>query len=277
MINALSFDVEDWFQVENLKSVVAYDDWDQQELRVVANTEKILRVLKSANTKATFFILGWVAERCEGLMMEIKNQGHEIASHGYSHELVYNMGEEAFDEDIRKSKEILEGFSKKPVIGYRAPSFSITNDSLWALDVLKKNGIKYDSSIFPVNFHDRYGYPMKDSTPFRWPNGLIEIPLSVYRLSKFNLPVAGGGYFRLLPYAYFKFFLQRLNRNKEVCTFYLHPWELDPDQPKVSLPLNYRFRHYVNLKATENRLANLLRDFKFDRMSVAHDIIRDVM
>ncbi|MFQ5736274.1 MAG: XrtA system polysaccharide deacetylase [Thermodesulfobacteriota bacterium] len=272
MINALSFDIEDWFQVENLKSAISYEDWDHLELRVVRNTELILRILKDSDTKATFFVLGWVAERCPELVEEISSGGHEIASHGFSHRLVYDMTEASFAQDIRRAKDVLEEITKKRVLGYRAPSFSITKESLWALDILKDEGHTYDSSIFPVSFHDRYGFAGCSDRPFSWPNGLAEIPLSVYRVRGLTLPLAGGGYFRLLPYAYFKFFLKRLNRNQNCFTFYLHPWEFDPGQPRIDVPLGYRFRHYINLKFTEKYLRRLLTDFSFDRLCVAHGL-----
>lgn len=273
MKNALSFDIEDWFQVENLKGAIKYGDWDSLELRVEANTDLILRILRENGTKATFFILGWVAEKCPGLVRRIYAEGHEIASHGFSHQLVYKIGEEGFSKDIRRSKALLEDITGTEVCGYRAPSFSITKDSLWALDIIKDAGFKYDSSIFPVKFHDRYGFSDCDDKPFRWPNGLMEVPLSVYRLGSLSLPLAGGGYFRLLPYAYFKFFLKRLNKGNQRFTFYLHPWEFDPGQPKVDIPLGYRFRHYVNLKRTESGLCKLLKDFGFDSIIAAHSIM----
>jgi polysaccharide deacetylase family protein (PEP-CTERM system associated) len=275
MINALSFDVEDWFQVENLKCAVSYGDWESAELRVEANTGKILRLLREKNIKATFFVLGWIAEKSPALVKEIHDEGHEIASHGYSHELVYNMTEEAFREDIDRSKSLLEDITKRRVTGYRAPSFSITRESLWAVEILKEKGFSYDSSIFPVSFHDRYGFDGCGTKPFRWPNGLLEIPLSVYKIGGFALPLAGGGYFRLLPYGYFKYFLKRLNGKNQRFTFYLHPWELDPDQPRVKLPLSYRFRHYVNLRLTEKSLKRLLKDFDFQSIDKAYDMDAD--
>jgi len=271
VINALSFDIEDWFQVENLKGVISYDEWEGKELRVRQNTEKILGLLDKKGTKATFFILGWIADKCPKLVERIALQGHEIASHGFSHELIYNMTHEAFREDVRRSKALLEDITGKRVVGYRAPSFSVTSESLWALDILKDEGYEFDSSIFPINFHNRYGFTDCATSPFRWQNGLIEIPLAVYRVANIALPLAGGGYFRLLPYAYFKFFLKRLNRNNQSFTFYLHPWELDPDQPRVRLPLGYRFRHYVNLKSTQRCLGRLIEDFKCDTISAAYD------
>lgn len=271
-VNAISFDIEDWFQVENLKSAIRRDEWDSLELRVEQNTRRILAALQERGVTATFFILGWVAERCPELVREIDRQGHEVASHGYAHRLVYDMTPEEFRDDLARSKKILEGIVGKPVIGYRAPSFSITPNTLWALDILKEAGFRYDSSIFPVSVHDRYGFPGCDTKPFRWPNGLLEIPLAVYKLGRLALPVAGGGYFRLFPYFYFRALLGRLNRKRQPFTFYLHPWEFDPMQPRVQVPWFYRFRHYVNLDKTESRLRKLLRQFQFDGIAAVHGI-----
>ena len=200
MNNALSFDIEDWFQVENLKTAISRDQWDEIELRVEGNTRKILALLREANARATFFILGWVAERCPELVRDIDRDGHEVASHGYGHGLVYEMTPDMFREDLLRSKNILEGIVNKPVTGYRAPSFSITPQNLWALDILKEMGFEFDSSVFPVSLHDRYGFSGCSTRPFVWPNGLVEIPLSVYRVGRLSLPAAGGGYFRLFPY-----------------------------------------------------------------------------
>ncbi len=263
MLNGLSFDVEDWFQVENLKEVVSRGDWENCELRVVHNTVKILRVLERYHTKATFFVLGWVAERCPALVKEITGQGHEIASHGYGHCLIYDQTPEAFYTDIKRSKEILESLTGKPTNGYRAPSFSITPKSAWAVDILKDLGFMYDSSIFPTSFHNRYGFSGTSPLPFKFKNGLVEIPLSTYKFGGVNFPLAGGGYFRLLPYLYFRNLFRRLNRKKQGVVFYLHPWELDPGQPRKNVRLNYRWRHYVNLEKTEGRLERLLEEFKF--------------
>lgn len=270
MNNALSFDIEDWFQVENLKSAIAREQWDKAELRVEASTRRILAILRESGAHATFFILGWVAERCPALVADIDRAGHEVASHGYGHRLVYDMTPEAFREDLLKSKRILEGIVKKPVIGYRAPSFSITPRNLWALDVLKETGFEYDSSIFPVSLHDRYGFAGCATQPFVWPNGLVEVPLAVYRLGRLSLPAAGGGYFRLFPYGYFRRIFEHLNRRNEAVTFYMHPWELDPGQPRVKVPWFYGFRHYVNLDKTEGRLRGLLKDFRFTSIPAAH-------
>lgn len=274
IVNGLSFDIEDWFQVENLSSAIPRSDWERLPLRVETSTRKILELLSAANVKATFFFLGWVAERRPSLVREVAAAGHEIACHGYGHELVYRMTPKAFREDVRRAKKILEDIAGTEVTGYRAPSFSITPESLWALDVLREEDFLYDSSVFPVSGHDRYGFAGCDTLPFCWPNGLLEIPLAVYKLRKIGLPLAGGGYFRLFPYMYFRLFLRRLNTQGHRFTFYLHPWEFDPEQPRIKVPLWYRFRHYVNLSKTSGALARLLSDFNFERMAVAYGVQR---
>jgi len=262
-LNGISFDVEDWFQVENLKEVISYDDWQRCDLRVIQNTRKILHILYRHNTRATFFVLGWVAERCPELVEEITDAGHEIASHGYGHELVYNLTPEDFRKDLLQSKNILEAITGSPVSGYRAPSFSITPESSWAFGILKNLGFSYDSSIFPTSFHNRYGFDGTSCSPFRHSNGLIEIPLSIYRFCGANFPVGGGGYFRLFPYACFRRLCLRLQARRKAVVFYLHPWELDPEQPRMNVRFNYRLRHYINLEKTEIRLEKLLNEFSF--------------
>ncbi len=264
MINALSFDIEDWFQVENLRSAIPRGDWDKYELRVEKNTLKILRILRKYNAKATFFVLGWIAERCPDLVKRISQEGNEIASHGYSHELVYNQTQTQFEEDLLRSKQVLEGITGKEVLGYRASNFSITQESIWAIDILKKCGFKYDSSIFPVSFHDRYGFKGVGSRPFAFDNGLIEVPLSTVKVFNVRLPLGGGGYFRLLPYSYFRYFFKKLNKNGEAVVFYLHPWEFDFKQPRVDIPYKYKIRHYINLSKTEIKLRQLLSDSDFE-------------
>jgi len=263
MLNGISFDIEDWFQVENLKEAISYNDWEGCDLRVVENTRKILKILERHQTLATFFVLGWIAEKCPSLIKEIAAEGHEIASHGYGHELIYKLTPETFCNDLQRSKEILESITSKRVFGYRAPSFSITPKSEWALDILKSLGFTYDSSIFPTSFHHRYGFNGVSSSPFKFSNGLIEMPLSTYRIGGANFPLAGGGYFRLFPYSYFQRFFRRLNKQSKPIIFYLHPWELDPEQPRMKIRFNYRLRHYVNLEKTEGRLEKLLKEFRF--------------
>jgi polysaccharide deacetylase family protein (PEP-CTERM system associated) len=264
VVNRLSFDVEDWFQVENLRSAIRRDQWSTLPLRVERNTNEILDLLARAGTRATFFFLGWVAERCPALVKAVHAAGHEVASHGYGHDLVYDMTPAAYREDARRAKAILEGLIGAPVIGYRAPSFTIVESTTWALDVLREEGFVYDSSVFPLTWHDRYGFSECGTVPFKWDNGLIEIPIAVSRVGRWSLPVGGGGYFRLLPYAYFKHLLSRINRHDESFTFYLHPWEFDPEQPRVKVRPMHRFRHYTNLGQTAGRLQRILSDFRFE-------------
>jgi len=276
IVNGISFDVEDWFQVENMKDVIDPGDWGGCDLRVADSTRKVLNILDEYRTRATFFILGWVAERCPDLVREIGGRGHEIASHGYGHELIYRQTPGSFRRDIEKSLEILQGITKEEVRGYRAPSFSLTPESAWAADVLKDFGFFYDSSVFPTSLHNRYGFNGVSRFPYRFPNGLIELPLSTVRLCGVNLPVAGGGYFRLMPYALFRQLCGKLNGEGKQTFFYLHPWELDPGQPRVAIKGNYRFRHYVNLRKTEKRLRKLLSDFRFAPFGeLAQDLPRE--
>jgi polysaccharide deacetylase family protein (PEP-CTERM system associated) len=262
-MNALSFDIEDYFHVENLSSKISRSEWDAYELRVEASTHKLLDILETFNQKATFFLLGWVAERCPAIIREIARKGHEVASHGFMHQLIYQQTPQQFKADIERSKKLLEDIIGAAVIGYRAPNFSIVKNSLWAIDILKECGFTYDSSIFPISFHDRYGFPGIKRTMFRFPNGLIEVPLTVYTLFNINLPAAGGAYFRLLPYRYFSCVFKRLNKKGGYAVFYLHPWELDTSQPIIKVPFKYSFRHYFNIHRTEEKLKTLLKEFRF--------------
>jgi polysaccharide deacetylase family protein (PEP-CTERM system associated) len=350
MLNALTIDVEDYFQVHAFSHIIRYEDWDKYESRVERNTHRILNILADLSTlrtpnslragdpygpeaerptpslsnsniehrtlnverrtpvRATFFCLGWIAERYPQLIKEIQAQGHEIACHGYAHRLIYHQSKEEFKEDIHKAKAILENITGREIIGYRAPSYSITEKSKWALDVLAEEGFKYDSSIFPIQ-HDFYGIfdaprfpflvrlngsgnpefkPLLDTdndphrtlnvescflhstnyTPnseLRTPNTILEFPLSTVRVRNFNLPISGGGYFRLFPYFMFKKGLKRINQIEgQPFIFYLHPWELDSDQPRIrEVGPRSRFRHYININKTEGRFKKLLGDFNF--------------
>ena len=267
MINALTVDVEDYYQVSGFESIIREEDWTRLESRVEKNTEKILMLLSSYGVKATFFVLGWIGDRYPGLVKSIQREGHEIACHGYGHKLIYQYSKDFFREDIKKAKAVLEDITGEKVAGYRAPSYSIIEDSIWALDVLIEEGFIYDSSIFPVR-HDRYGIPDSKRFPHlirRDGYGEIsEFPLSTLRFCGINFPLAGGGYFRLFPYWFTRFGLGRINRvEKEPFIFYFHPWEIDPDQPRLNPGRFSRFRHYVNLDKTEERLKKLLGDFKF--------------
>lgn len=264
--NALTVDVEDYFHVSAFSECIDKKDWDSYPLRVEKNTRRLLDLFDLHSVKATFFVLGWVAERTPGLVREIAARGHEVACHGYSHQLVYNQSPGIFREETIRSKTLLEDIIQSPVNGYRAASYSITGRSLWALDIIADAGFEYDSSIFPVR-HDRYGIPDASVYPHRLktPNGswLVEFPLSTARIFGLRLPVAGGGYFRLYSYAITKAGLNQINRRKKPFIFYLHPWEIDTEQPKISAGWKSRFRHYNNLDKCEHRLKRLMNDFNF--------------
>jgi len=267
--NALTIDVEDYFHVAALSKSISVHDWSNIPSRVEKNTNLLLELFDKYSVKATFFILGWVAERYPQLIKDIDSQGHEVACHGYSHQLIYTQTLETFKEETRRSKHILEDIVGKQINGYRAASYSITNRSLWALDILAEAGFTYDSSIFPV-YHDNYGIPDSPGEPYvlKTSRGsqLVEFPLSTYRIFGYALPVAGGGYFRLYPYWLSKYFYKRLNKANKPFVFYLHPWEVDPDQPRVKASWLSEFRHYNNLDVCERRLESLLKDFSFVSM-----------
>lgn len=274
--NALTVDVEDYFQVAALAEAVDRKDWPTMEYRVEANTDQLLQLFEQRNVRATFFTLGWVAERSPDLVRRIRKAGHEIASHGYSHQLVYNQSPEVFREETRKSKAILEDITGEPITGYRAASYSITAQSRWALDILCEEGFTWDSSIFPVH-HDRYGMPGTPHQPYllEAPGGgtLREFPLSTCPLGNYRMPIAGGGYFRLYPYALSRWGLGKINRAGQPFIFYLHPWEIDTGQPRLKVKAFSRFRHYNNLDKCMNRLERLLNDFEFGSVSDVMDAI----
>lgn len=267
IVNAMTIDVEDYFHVSVFDGLVPRHQWDRFESRVCANTEKLLKIFDETGVRSTFFVLGWVAERHPQLVRRIASAGHEIASHGYEHRLIYDQTPSAFRNDVRKAKQILEEAGGRQVLGYRAPSYSVTPKSLWALDVLLEEGYRYDSSIFPIR-HDRYGIPLSARAPYpieRRAGRLIEVPGSATRLGPMNLPVAGGGYFRILPYWWTRWGIARVNKlERRPAIFYLHPWEIDPDQPRLKAGRLGRFRHYRHLGETESRLRQLLTDFRFD-------------
>jgi polysaccharide deacetylase family protein (PEP-CTERM system associated) len=264
--NALMVDVEDYFQVSAFAKNIEYSNWDKHPLRVEKNTHRLLDLFDDAQVKATFFVLGWVADRNKALVEEIAQRGHEVACHGYSHQLIYNQTQAVFREETIRSKKLLEDIVQKPVNGYRAASYSITKHSLWALDVLAEAGFEYDSSIFPVK-HDRYGIPGAKENPhqLKTPDGssIIEFPLSTAKIFNRKIPIAGGGYFRLYPYLFSRAGLSQINRDKRPFIFYLHPWEIDTEQPKIDAKWFSRFRHYNNLDKCESRLKRLLKDFEF--------------
>ncbi len=266
--NVMTVDVEDYFHVSAFSSVINRNDWAKLECRVERNTRALLELFHEREVACTFFVLGWVAERYPGLIREIAASGHEVACHGLTHELVYRQTPEVFLAETRRAKQVLEDTVQAPVIGYRAASYSIVNQSIWALDILADLGFQYDSSIFPVR-HDRYGIPGSPRIPHRMSlqggKAIVEFPLSTYRMVKYDVPVAGGGYFRLFPYAFSRYALNQINeRDGAPFIFYLHPWEIDPDQPRIKAGLISRFRHYNNLKRCRARLEALISEFQFD-------------
>ena len=299
--NALTIDLEDYYMVSAFESVVRKEHWRKHESRIERNTHRVLDILDDADgdhgVKATFFCLGWVGERYPHLIREIERRGHEIASHGYDHQLVYCMTPEQFRRDVLISKQILEDASGKEVIGYRAPSYSITEKSLWALEILGEEGYRYDSSIFPIH-HDRYGIPTAPRFPFLvrlngqggegtavpadfgqmppWnadrvdvrDGAIVEYPISTVRMMGVNVPISGGGYMRLFPYGWIRQGLSKINYvEKQPFVFYLHPWEFDPEQPRMAnISVLSRFRHYINLSGTAGKLRRLLSDFTFSSM-----------
>ena len=266
VINAMTIDVEDYFHVSVFDGLVPREKWDQMESRVSANTDRLLQTFDEFGVKATFFVLGWVAERFGDLVRRISDAGHEIASHGYAHRLIYDQTATAFREDVRRAKSILEQATGVQVRGFRAPSYSVTPRTLWAIDILIEEGYAYDSSVFPIH-HDRYGIPLSPRHPYVLSSrsgSLLEAPASTVRFGPLNFPVGGGGYFRLLPYAWTRRGISRINVTEgRPAIFYLHPWEVDPGQPRLQAGLVSRFRHYRNLAETERRLHTLLRDFRF--------------
>lgn len=266
--NAMTVDVEDYFQVSAFEKHISRKDWDKVECRVKQNTEKVLSIFDQHDVKATFFVLGWVAERYPEIIREIVAQGHELASHGYEHIRVIHQTREEFRRDIVRTKELLEDISGIKVLGYRAASYSINKENLWALDELLEAGYQYSSSIYPVK-HDLYGIPDAPRFAFRFQDdGILEIPITTTHFMGRNLPGGGGGYFRLFPYFLSRWIYRRVNNTEnQPGIFYFHPWEIDPDQPRQEgLPFKTRFRHYLNLDRTEKRIRKLLNDFEWDRM-----------
>jgi len=275
--NFLTVDVEDYYQVSAFDRVVSRDEWGQRESRVCRNTDRLLEMFGRSGVSATFFVLGWVAERHKDLVQRIAAGGHEIASHGYMHRLVYEQTPDEFRADIRRSKELLESIAGKPVLGYRAPSYSITNQSLWALDVLIEEGFEYDASIYPIR-HDRYGIPdaPREAHWISRPAGRIwELPGSCVRVAGVNVPFGGGGYFRLLPYAWTRWGFGHLNGTEgRPGVFYIHPWELDPEQPRLPVARLTAIRHYRNLAETEGRMQRLLSEFRFGPVAASFSTSR---
>ena len=266
-------DVEDYFHVSSFASCIRPEDWDHYECRVVENTQKALQLASDANTLGTFFILGWVAQRYPDLVTEIQQAGHEIGCHSQWHQLVYELGPERFRADLIESRDLLQDITGQPVTLYRSPSFSITQNSLWALEILAEEGFTTDSSIYPVH-HDRYGIPNAPVTPhiIKTPSGPIcEFPGMVCELGYTKVPVGGGGYLRLLPWAVTRSLLGAVRRQGRPLNVYIHPWEFDPEQPRVAAPLKSRFRHYQNLKTTHRKIEAMLNEFQLTTMTSVLD------
>jgi len=268
-VNGFSVDVEDWYQVADFAAVLGFDDWDKYESRVAANTDRVLRLLDDAGgVKGTFFVLTWNAERHPEIVRRIAAAGHEVASHGYAHKLIYEQTTEEFRADVARAKRILEDITGAPVLGYRAPSFSVTTRSLWALDVLLDLGFRYDSSVFPVK-DSLYGLPDAQRFPYvireRDGRRLVEFPITTTPLLGRNLPLGGGGYLRMLPYPYMAWGMRRVNRGEgKPAVVYMHPWEVDPEQPRIKTAGKRGFStHYVGLAGTEAKLRKLLTSFRF--------------
>jgi len=269
--NAMTVDVEDYFQVQAFAGVVSSSEWDRFPPRVDANVTRILDRFAAAQVHATFFTLGWIAERHPRMVRRIVAEGHELASHGYGHALVHMLDAAQFRADVRRARQILEDIAGVGVAGYRAPTFSLGARTPWAFTVLAEEGYRYSSSTYPIR-HDLYGEPGAPRAPYR-PAGttLVELPLTTLRIGGRNFPFAGGGYFRLLPYRLFRLGFARLNRReRRPGIFYFHPWEIDPGQPRISgANRTARFRHYLNLAAMPRRLDRLLQDFAWDRIDAA--------
>jgi polysaccharide deacetylase family protein (PEP-CTERM system associated) len=265
--NALTVDVEDYFQVSALAPHIPRAEWDRIPCRVERNVEIILELLAQSGSQATFFTLGWIAERYPSLVRRLVAAGHELASHGYAHQRATDQKPAEFLEDIRRAKVLLEDLAGAEVKGYRAPSFSVGSANPWAFDCIAEAGYRYSSSVYPIR-HDHYGMPAAPRFPYRPRGGLLEIPVTTARVLKTNVPAGGGGYFRLLPYAISRALIRRVNQaERRPAVFYIHPWELDPGQPRIAgTSLKTRFRHYLNLERTESRLRSLLRDFTWRRM-----------
>lgn len=267
VFNAMTVDVEDFFHVSAFESVISPSQWKDYQPRVDTNTRRLLDLFAKKEVKSTFFVLGWVAERYPDLIKEIHSQGHEVASHGYAHKRVILLSRDEFLQDVKRSKNHLEDLLGEQIIGYRAPSFSIGYSNEWAFEVLAELGFKYSSSTYPVK-HDLYGTPDWPRFAYNRPENIIEIPIPTLRLMGKQIPIGGGGYFRLYPYKLTQKLVSKyLRQEKQPYSFYFHPWEIDADQPRLkNAPLKSRFRHYVNLHRTEAKLIRLLDDFNWSTM-----------
>lgn len=263
--NALTIDVEDYYHVSAFDSVIGYENWSSQESRIEDNVGQMLDILAQEGVRATFFVLGWVAEHFPDTILAIHRAGHEIATHGYAHQLIYEQSPQEFRADLRRSLDVIEGLIGERVLGYRAPSFSITEQSMWAVEILDAFDLRYDSSIFPTEplVHSRYGLPGSPNQPYRIRGDLWEFPITTFRLLGRDLPVGGGGWLRHYPYPLTRWGLRRVNADGRPAVVYVHPWELDPGQPRLNGSRWSQFLHYRNLDKTAQRLRALCRDFQF--------------
>jgi len=263
MKNAFTVDLEDWFCSHNLKGAIGYEEWNNLPGRVVKPTMDILQLLAKHNCKATFFVLGWIADHYPELIQIIVQEGHEIASHGYAHELLTGMTRNQFEDDLKKSVNAIHSAAGVLPVGYRAPAFTVTKSTLWALDVLKDNGFTYDSSIYPTGVHPDYGLANAPLSIYQANEALTEIPLSCATLFGQNIPCSGGAYLRFLPYPVYKMLVGRVVDAGRSFIFYIHPWEIDENMPRVKLPVLKGLRHYTNLSTTMGKMDRLLQDFEF--------------
>ena len=263
MTNILTVDVEAYFCVKNLSSIIPRDSWDSLPLRLESPLRRLLDLFDEHRCEATFFVLGWIAERLPALVQEIEKRGHEIATHGYEHRPLTETDPRSFEEDLRRALSVTQPLVKQPIRGFRAPSFTVTPATSWAFEILERYGIRYDSSVFPITFHPDYGFPDVPLTRYQAAKNITEVPISCIDVAGKRLPCTGGAYFRILPYSWSRFLFRTCIAAGRPIVFYLHPWELDPAQPRYPLPYLKRWRHYCNLDKTEPRLRRLLQDFSF--------------
>ena len=277
IVNAMTVDVEDYFHVSAFEKVIKQEAWDALELRVEKSTYRLLELFAQYNTKCTFFTLGWVAQKCPNLIKDIVAQGHELASHGYSHARASTMSPQEFKQDVLLSKQILEDISGQAITGYRAPSFSVNDNNVWLYEILVELGFKYSSSTYPIK-HDLYGVPNWPRFKYQRPEGIIEIPIPTLRKSEQNVGIGGGGYFRLYPYWMSKKRIDNyLKQEQQPYSFYFHPWEIDVEQPKVSgASFKSKVRHYINIARMEDKVAKLLEDYQWDTMENVYLNNKDV-
>jgi len=262
--NILSFDTEEWFQAPILEKYIPTGEWDSTESRVEQEVDFILETLRTSDVKATFFLVGWVAERHPDMLKKIAGDGHEIGIHGHMHRNIHHQSPEAFREDLIRAIETVSGIIGEPVKGYRAPAYTITHATEWALDILKECGIEYDSSIYPISLHPDYGFPDLPCQPFRFKNGLYEFPMSTLKIGPMAVPFGSGAYLRLFPYAVTRSIMRYINNRDEIFTINIHPWELDPDhKPLKTIGRAERFRHYTNISINRKKFTNLLSQFRF--------------